>query len=160
ARTRLRWRFTPAVFVGASGRLVGRSDSLTRASGPSIRCRRLSGGTCTTRPCTTCGAGEARLAVGHLLQPPIEAGNQVDFARTPPVTRDEHVILESIDWIAHGFEIVQCPFPDWEFAAVDTIAACGVHGALVIGTPVPVSEIENCVDKLRRFEVVLSRDGA
>lgn len=102
---------------------------------------------------------EARLAVGHLLQPRIEAEIQLHFARTPPVTRDEDAILESIDWVAQGFEIVQCPFPDWDFAAVDTIAAYAVHGALVIGTPVPVSEIENCVDKLRRFEVVLSRGG-
>jgi 2-oxo-3-hexenedioate decarboxylase len=99
------------------------------------------------------------LGVGHLLQPRIEAEIQLHFRRTPPVTRDEHAILESIDWIAQGFEIVQCPFPDWDFAAVDTIAACAVHGALVVGTPVAVSEIENCADKLRRFEVVLSRDG-
>jgi 2-keto-4-pentenoate hydratase len=104
-------------------------------------------------------AGEARLALVHLLQPRIEAEIQLHFARTPPVTRDEHAILESIDWIAQGFEIVQCPFPDWDFAAVDTIAAYAVHGALVIGTPVPVSEIGHCADKLRRFEVVLSRDG-
>lgn len=102
---------------------------------------------------------EAQLAVGHLLQPRIEAEIQLHFDRTPPVTRDEHAILESIDWIAQGFEIVQCPFPDWNFAAVDTIAAYGVHGALVIGTPVPVSEIGNCAEKLRRFQVVLSRDG-
>jgi 2-oxo-3-hexenedioate decarboxylase len=104
-------------------------------------------------------AGEAKLAVGHLLQPRIEAEIQLHFARTPPVTRDEHAILESIDSVAQGFEIVQCPFPHWDFAAVDTIAACAVHGALVVGKPVPVSEIENCVDKLRRFEVVLSKDG-
>jgi 2-oxo-3-hexenedioate decarboxylase len=104
-------------------------------------------------------AEAARLAVGHLLQPRIEPEIQLHFARTPPVTRDEQAILESIDWIAQGFEIVQCPFPDWDFAAVDTIAAYAVHGALVIGTPVPVSQIENCAEKLRRFEVVLSRNG-
>jgi 2-keto-4-pentenoate hydratase len=103
--------------------------------------------------------GETRLAVGHLLQPRIEAEIQLHFERTPPVTRDEQVILECIDWIAQGFEIVQCPYPDWDFAFADTIAAYGVHGALVVGTPVPVFEIEDCAEKLRRFEVVLSRDG-
>jgi len=105
-------------------------------------------------------AGETRVPVGHLLQPRLEVEIQLHFAQTPPVTRDEHAILESIDWIAQGFEIVQCPFPDWEFAGVDTIAAYAVHGALVVGAPVPVSEIEQCVDRLRGFEVVLSRDGA
>ena len=58
-----------------------------------------------------------------------------------------------------GSRSCSAPFPDWEFAAVDTIAACGLHGALVVGAPVPVVEIENCADKLRSFEVVLSRDG-
>jgi 2-keto-4-pentenoate hydratase len=51
--------------------------------------------------------GDARLAVGHLLQPRIETEIQLPFRRTPPATRDEHTILESIDWIAQGFEIVQ-----------------------------------------------------
>jgi 2-keto-4-pentenoate hydratase len=102
---------------------------------------------------------DARLAIGHLLQPRIEPEIQLHFARTPPVTHDEQAILESIDWIAQGFEIVQCPFPDWEFAAVDTIAAYAVHGALLVGTPIPVSGIEDCAEKLRCFEVVLSRDG-
>jgi 2-oxo-3-hexenedioate decarboxylase len=54
-------------------------------------------------------AGDTRLRVGHLLQPRIEPEIQLHFARTPPVTRDEDAILESIDWIALGFEIVQCP---------------------------------------------------
>jgi IS5 family transposase len=65
----------------------------------------------------------ARIAVGDLLQPYVEPEIQLHFARTPPVTRDEEAILECIDWIAHGFEIVQCPFPDWKFETVDTIAA-------------------------------------
>jgi hypothetical protein len=60
-------------------------------------------------------AGEARVAVGHLLQPRIEAEIQLHFVRTPPGTRDEQAILACIDWVAQGFEIVQCPFPDWHF---------------------------------------------
>jgi hypothetical protein len=81
------------------------------------------------------------------------------FARTPPVTRDEHAILESIDWIAQGFEIVQCPFPDWDFAAVDTIAAYAVHGALVIGTPVlAFAHLAEVLSVQSRFPPDLARE--
>jgi 2-keto-4-pentenoate hydratase len=103
--------------------------------------------------------GEAQLAVGHLIQPRIEPEIQLHFARTPPVTRDEAAILDCVDWIAQGFEIVQCPFPDWRFRAPDVIAAFAAHGALVVGVPVPVSGIEDCAMKLRSFTITLSNDG-
>ena len=101
--------------------------------------------------------GRAQLDVAELLQPRIETEVQLHFARTPPVTRDEAAILDCIDWIALGFEVVQCPFADWRFRGPDAIAACGVHGALVVGTPVAVQE--DWVDRLRDFTVTLSRDG-
>jgi 2-keto-4-pentenoate hydratase len=102
---------------------------------------------------------DARLPIGHLLQPRIEPEIQLHFARTPPVTRDEAAILGCIDWIAHGFEIVQCPFPDWKFRAPDVIAAFAVHGALVVGEPVAVSDVADCAAKLKSFTIALSRDG-
>ncbi len=100
--------------------------------------------------------GEARLNIGHLIQPRIEPEIQLHFSHTPPVTDDEAAILECIDWIAQGFEIVQCPFADWKFRAVDAIAAFAVHGALVVGTPVAVLDIEDCAAKLRDFTITLS----
>jgi len=105
-------------------------------------------------------AGESdRLDVSHLLQPRIEPEIQLHFARTPPVTDDEATILDCIDWIAQGFEIVQCPYPDWKFRGVDVIAAFAVHGALVVGAPVAVTDIEDCAAKLRQFTITLSSDG-
>jgi 2-oxo-3-hexenedioate decarboxylase len=103
--------------------------------------------------------GHARVAIGHLLQPRIEPEIQLHFARTPPVTRDEVAILESIDWIAHGFEIVQSVYPDWRFKKEDAIAAFALHGALVVGRPVAVRDIDDCAAKLRAFTIALSRDG-
>src|SRR5437763_12384464 len=88
--------------------------------------------------------GAARLEIGHLIQPRIEPEIQLHFARTPPASADATAILGCIDWIAQGFEIVQCPFADWRFRAVDAIAAFAVHGALVVGTPVSVSDLEDC----------------
>jgi 2-oxo-3-hexenedioate decarboxylase len=102
--------------------------------------------------------GGARVAIGHLLQPRIEPEIQLHFVRTPPVTRDEAAILESVDWIAHGFEIVQSVYRDWRFKQVDAIAAFGLHGALVVGRRVLVRDIEDCAAKLRTFTIALSRD--
>jgi 2-keto-4-pentenoate hydratase len=103
--------------------------------------------------------GHARVTIGHLLQPRIEPEIQLHFARTPPVTRGEAAILDCIDWIAHGFEIVQSLYPDWKFRSADAIAALGLHGALVVGRPVAVRDIDDCVAKLRNFTVTLSSDG-
>ncbi len=102
--------------------------------------------------------GNARLAIAHLLQPRLEPEIQLHFSHTPPVTRDEAAILDCVDWIAHGFEIVQCPFADWKFTAPDTIAAYGLHHALVVGPPVPVADIDDCAGKLRSFTIALGEE--
>ncbi|GGI21173.1 2-keto-4-pentenoate hydratase [Oxalicibacterium faecigallinarum] len=54
-------------------------------------------------------------------------------APSPDATLEE--IADCIEWMAHGFELVACPFPDWKFDAADAIAAFGLHGTLIIGEP-------------------------
>jgi 2-oxo-3-hexenedioate decarboxylase len=98
------------------------------------------------------------LDLAGLLQPRIEPEIQLHFARTPPITQDESAILACVDWIACGFEIVQCPFPDWTFTAADSVAAYALHGRLVVGRRVQVADLEDVVAKLRRFTLTLSRD--
>ena len=46
----------------------------------------------------------------------------------------DSALIDCVEWIALGYEIVQSIFPDWKFSAADTVAANGVHGALLIGT--------------------------
>jgi 2-oxo-3-hexenedioate decarboxylase len=46
---------------------------------------------------------------------------------------NEAALLDCIEWVTLGYEIVQSIFPGWKFAAADTVAANGVHGALLIG---------------------------
>jgi 2-oxo-3-hexenedioate decarboxylase len=104
-------------------------------------------------------APTASFDVARLLQPRIEPEIQLHFARTPPVTDDEAAILECIDWIAHGFELVQCPYAGWRFTLADTIAAAGLHGALIVGVPVAVAGIDDYVRKLREFTITLRKDG-
>jgi 2-oxo-3-hexenedioate decarboxylase len=63
--------------------------------------------------------------------------------------------------MAAGFEIVQCHFPGWRFAAPDSTAAFGLHAALVVGAPVAVTD-ENRASvaaTLATFDLTLSRGG-
>ena len=69
--------------------------------------------------------------------------------------------LQHVDWIALGFEIIDCPFPDWQFKPADFVAAFGLHLALVVGPPrqVEAEMIPTLIDELGRFQVRLLRDG-
>ena len=99
------------------------------------------------------------LAIGHLVQPRIEPEIVLHFKSAPRATEDERELLSNVDWIAHGYEIVQSHFPDWKFRAADTIAAFGLHGALVVGPKRPVEGLADVVRKLRTFTITLAKDG-
>jgi 2-oxo-3-hexenedioate decarboxylase len=103
--------------------------------------------------------GRARVAVGAFLQPKIEPEIQLHFVRRPSAGADEEAILACVDWVAHGFEIVHCPYPGWRFESADAIAAGSLHAALVLGPPVPVAAIADPVARLRTFSVTLSGSG-
>ncbi|HSW07464.1 2-keto-4-pentenoate hydratase [Aquabacterium sp.] len=72
-------------------------------------------------------------SLAGLAEPRIEPEIVFGLARAPAVDMDDAALLGCIDWVAHGFEIVQSIFPGWKFAAPDTVAAFGLHGALLIG---------------------------
>jgi 2-oxo-3-hexenedioate decarboxylase len=84
--------------------------------------------------------GHATLALKEFAQPRIEPEVVFKLKATVPATNDQLALLACVDWIAPGFEIVQSHFPDWKFTAPDCTAAFGLHGALVIGTAIPVTE--------------------
>ena len=104
--------------------------------------------------------GFASLAIARLAEPRLEPEIVLHFQAPPPATRNEEAILDCIDWIAHGFEIVQSPFPTWKFKVPDTIAANGLHGALIIGNPVPASSIPDCRKRLREFRISLKKGAS
>jgi 2-keto-4-pentenoate hydratase len=101
----------------------------------------------------------ARLSVRHLAQPRIEPEIVFHFNRSPGGARSEDELVECIDWVAHGFEIVQSHYPGWVFKPADTVAAFGLHGALVIGPPRPVADIPDLASRLRAFEIDLACNG-
>ncbi|MGD0790473.1 MAG: fumarylacetoacetate hydrolase family protein [Terriglobales bacterium] len=74
---------------------------------------------------------------------------------------DAAAALASTDWLALGFEIIDCPFPEWQFQPSDFVASFGLHTALVIGERVPVRPdgIVALLDELPRFKVRMSKNG-
>jgi 2-oxo-3-hexenedioate decarboxylase len=103
----------------------------------------------------------ATLALAPFVQPRIEP--EVVFGLSAPVPGDgdARAILACAEWIAPGFEIVQSHFPGWKFAAADCTAAFGLHGALVVGAPIPLTprNREFFADTLPGFALTLRRDG-
>src|SRR3954465_2725477 len=84
--------------------------------------------------------GKATLDLKQFVQPRIEPEVVFKLKAPVPVTDDPLSVLACTEWIAPGFEIVQSHFPDWKFTAAGWPAAFGLHGALVVGTPVIVTE--------------------
>lgn len=72
------------------------------------------------------------------LQPRIEPEVAFKLGRTPAPGASLEEVADCIEWMAHAFEIVVCPFPDWKFEAADSIAAFGLHGVLIVGDPKPL----------------------
>ncbi len=100
-------------------------------------------------------------ALGALAEPRIEPEIVFSLATAPAPGMDAAALLRCVDWIAHGFEIVQSIFPGWRFAAPDTVAAYGLHGALLIGPRVKVGpDFDSWFAALQTFEIDLQRDGA
>ena len=73
------------------------------------------------------------------LQPRLAPEVVFKLARTPTPEADMAEIADCLEWMAHGLEVVVCPFPNWEFDKPDAIAAFALHGTLLIGEPHQIS---------------------
>ena len=102
----------------------------------------------------------ASLPLAGFAEPRIEPEVIFGLGRPPASGMDETALLSCVDWVAHGFEIVQSIFPEWKFSAADTVAANGVHGALLIGPRHKIGlEVAEWGKVLSSFEIDLLCDG-
>jgi 2-keto-4-pentenoate hydratase len=100
------------------------------------------------------------LSLGQFSEPRIEPEIMFGLGRAPSAGMDEAALSACIDWVALGYEIVQSIYPGWQFAASDTVAAGGLHGALLIGPRHPFApRVEEWLTELTDFEIDLSCDG-
>ena len=101
----------------------------------------------------------AELVLPYYRSPKIEP--EIVFKLRQPLSAelDAAGVLEAVEWLALGFEIIDGPFPDWTFKPTDFVAAFGLHLALVVGRPLKVesSQIPALAEQLAAFKVKLSR---
>jgi 2-oxo-3-hexenedioate decarboxylase len=104
-------------------------------------------------------AGNASLPLRGFVQPRIEPEIVFKLKAPVPLTDNASELLASVEWMAAGFEVVQSHFPNWKFTAADCTAAFGLHGALIVGTPVPITDANRAAiaAALPTFAVTLSR---
>ncbi len=65
-----------------------------------------------------------------------------------PVAATPEAVADSVEWVAHGFEIVQSHFSGWQFTGAESFAAQGLHGALIIGPRFAKAELVTSADRL------------
>ena len=104
----------------------------------------------------------AKLAISHPRALKIEP--EIVFALKQPLTSetaDAESALANVDWVALGFEIIDCPFPEWRFQPSDFVASYGLHAALVIGAHLTVDSgmIPKLVEELAQFKVRMFKNG-
>jgi 2-oxo-3-hexenedioate decarboxylase len=100
------------------------------------------------------------VSLADLAEPRIEPEIVFGLAAAPAPGMDERALLGCVDWLAHGFELVQSIFPRWEFTLPDTVAAYGLHGKLLIGSRHSIADtIDDWARDLSTFRIDLSRNG-
>jgi 2-keto-4-pentenoate hydratase len=96
-----------------------------------------------------------------LPEPLIEPEIVFHIADAPRPDMDDEELFGCVDWVAHGFEIVQSIFPRWRFTAADSVAGYGLHGAYFLGEKHPIAdEPRDWAAALSSFAVdLLGEDG-
>jgi 2-keto-4-pentenoate hydratase len=101
--------------------------------------------------------GEATLSLATMIAPKIEP--EIVFKLKQPIAGgfdDPASVLASVEWLALGFEIIDCPYPDWTLQPADFVAAYGLHAALVVGETRPIAT--DMAQPLATFKLKLSRN--
>jgi 2-oxo-3-hexenedioate decarboxylase len=89
---------------------------------------------------------EATVVLDGLVQPRIEPEIAFKLRKAPGED-----LVDCIEWMAHAVEIVQCHHPAWKVTIADCTTDNGLHGRLIVGTPVPLRD----ADKLPLVEARL-----
>jgi 2-oxo-3-hexenedioate decarboxylase len=109
---------------------------------------------------TLAPSGETTLTLGRRYSPRLEP--EIVFKLKSSLgagTTDASDVLGAVEWMALGFEIIDCPFAEWKFQPADFVAAFGLHAALVVGAPVQITpdRIPALVETLAAFPLRLYR---
>jgi 2-oxo-3-hexenedioate decarboxylase len=105
---------------------------------------------------------EATLSIAPFVAPKIEP--EIVFrlrTSVPSGVSEPGPVLESVEWIALGFEIIDCVYQDWKFQPADFVASYGLHAALIVGAPLAVdaATAPALADALASFKLQLLRNS-
>ena len=107
--------------------------------------------------------GEGRLDLRATCQPRLEPEVVFGFRATPAADCTPDQLLDAIEWLAPGFEVVQSHCPDWKFVASETVADSALHARLLVGERVPVRSLAQDAASLNALlasaQVRLSQGG-
>jgi 2-oxo-3-hexenedioate decarboxylase len=101
----------------------------------------------------------APVPLAGLMQPRIEP--EICFRlKSAPRSSDPQELLRCLEWVTHSIEIVQCQQPGWKGVTVaNSTAENGLHGRLVLGTPVAVAQLPDLASALPKVQVELKKGG-
>ena len=100
-----------------------------------------------------------RASLAGLSQPRLEPEVVFGLKAVPRAGMDNAALIDCIEWVAHGFEIVHTHFADWRFRRGDCFADDALHGRLYVGSRVPIARFADPAAELRALQVELLRDG-
>ena len=104
----------------------------------------------------------AELGVGRMYAPKLEP--EIIFRLKRALRGDPADPLEAlraVEWLALGFEIVDCRYPNWKFQPADFVAGLGLHAGLIVGEALRVEPgmLPRLAEQLAGFKVRLLKDG-
>ncbi|ESY45898.1 MULTISPECIES: fumarylacetoacetate hydrolase family protein [unclassified Mesorhizobium] len=99
------------------------------------------------------------LVVSNFPHPKIEPEIVFGLGASPRFGITERELLDCVEWVALGFELVSSIFAGWKFEAADAVAGFGVHAGLIINDRVPISSVDEWLEWLANFEVELCCNG-
>ena len=97
------------------------------------------------------GVAQGVMDLTHTCQPRLEPEIVFGMKATPAADASLQQLLEAIDWIAPGFEVVQSHCLDWKFSATDTMADGGLHARLLVGQRLPVLRLATDAQALHQL---------
>lgn len=103
-----------------------------------------------------------RLKLTPSCQPRLEPEVVFGMKSRPPERASLDDLFASIDWIAPGFEVVQCHLPGWKFRAAETVADSGLHARLLLGPKQSITNLatsaKTLIERLAGMPVSLYQD--
>ena len=110
--------------------------------------------------CQMADMGHAVVNLDRMLTPRLEPELVLKVNdRIQEVDNHPEALIEAVDWVAIGFELVECHYPNWEFNVADALADGVLHCKLIVGPQLMLDaasreqvcqQLETCKVQLRR----------